>query len=156
MSVHTLASAAQGILEGISKNKGTPFHTIISSRIKTEHLSEAFRIINKAQNFFKHADKDFDHHLDFEEGTNELKLMHCCIGYGELHGELTEMMLAFMFWLKVFYTQLFNISEEEKTAIKTQAALFSIKLDDRRQSMLAGRAILRNKGLDKVFNVDLV
>ena len=84
ISAYTLCCAADGILEGIYQNdraeildrqreqltEPSDFRFSWKEeweiRIKPEHRKEIFQRLNKAQNFFKHADKDHDDSYEFK------------------------------------------------------------------------------------------
>lgn len=85
ISAYTLCVAADGILEGIYRNKRAEilkhhrdkienpedfrfsWAEECEIRIKPQHRREAFQHLNKSQNFFKHADKDHDDILEFAD-----------------------------------------------------------------------------------------
>ncbi len=68
VSIHTLTAAAYQILHDISKKKGYSsfLKDIIAEKVvKEERRKDWIRLINKAQNFFKHADKDDTDVIEF-------------------------------------------------------------------------------------------
>lgn len=72
VSIHTLVSAADGILTGLClKNGSSPgFMRDLKTYIKPGKQKKYLQFLNKAQNFFKHADTDSEEELEFfKEGT---------------------------------------------------------------------------------------
>ena len=85
ISAYTLCCAADNILEGIYSNErdeilkkqrdqsitSGSFHFSwaeeLDIRIKPEHRKEVVRVLNSAQNFFKHADRDHDSSYQFPD-----------------------------------------------------------------------------------------
>jgi hypothetical protein len=64
ISIHTLVAAAHQILDDLAKPKGIESIRRISI-IRSEKKKFWIDILNEAQNFFKHADKDPEATLDF-------------------------------------------------------------------------------------------
>ncbi len=102
VSIHTLANAAHDILMNLGKPKN------ITSILKEDVVKQlklpdekSFRKnnLNKARDFFKHADTDAEEVLNFEPPMNEL-LLHSAIRlYERLFEEKGYWMGAFDFYL---------------------------------------------------------
>lgn len=58
ISVHTLAAAAQQVLIDLGAKKGLVSMVKNQDSIRPEHRKFVAGLMNSAQNFFKHADKD--------------------------------------------------------------------------------------------------
>jgi hypothetical protein len=84
VSVHTLACAAANVLRDILKAQGGEAwqDAIIESHRGIER--EIYQILARAQNFFKHADRDPEAELDFDENTNDETIIVATLEYGEL------------------------------------------------------------------------
>ena len=111
ISAYTLCCAADGILEGIYNNER---HEIlkkqldqsiipgslrfswgeeVESRIKPEHQQEVFRVLNSAQNFFKHADRDHDSSYQFPDWElTGIRLIATVMNYNLVFREITPAM----------------------------------------------------------------
>lgn len=75
VSIHTLTAAAHTVLRDVGKEDGVKSILKDLMPIRAEMQSEWTRLINEAQNFFKHADRDPDATFDFYfEGTQFLLL----------------------------------------------------------------------------------
>lgn len=120
ISAYTLCCAADGILEGIYKNKRT---AILSrqhnqsadpsnirfllkeewgNRLKPEYKKEGFRLLNEAQNFFKHADKDHDSFYEFKDRElTGLRIFMAIADYKLVFGEITKAMKIFFAWYAI-------------------------------------------------------
>lgn len=124
VSPYTLACAADGILEGIYKSKRSeilsqqlstsPNHKRlqfswneeIQIRIKEEHHKEAFTLLNRPQNFFKHADKDPDEKLAFG-GVEETasRIFVTCLNYNLVVGRQSKAIGIYASWYLLLYPQ---------------------------------------------------
>jgi len=72
VAVHTLAAASYQVLYDIAKKQGIRDILYDSDIIKDEYRGIAKTdYINKAKNFFKHADKDLDEETEFNSSMNE-------------------------------------------------------------------------------------
>ena len=100
VSVHTLTAAAYDVLRDL--NKTTSSAPMIKdwapTYIKDEYVDEFRRKLNEAQNFFKHADKDPEHVLNFQPDQSELLLLDACWTYKKLAGERLPLLGAFEMW----------------------------------------------------------
>ena len=119
ISAYTLCCAADGILEGIYKNNRTeilsrqrerltnPSNFCFSWReeweilFKPEYQKEGFRLLNKPQNFLKHADKDPDSTYDFNWDLHGLRILGTVRNYKLVFGKITEAMNIFFIWYAV-------------------------------------------------------
>lgn len=115
VSTHTLCSAAFNILRDLSKKKDGDFAFEVEVRIKPEFVNLFW---NKHANFSKHADKDPDEVLKFNDMATAVKLMLCCWGYKDLTGSRTPIMEAFCSWMLALYPHLFKLSEAEKISVE--------------------------------------
>ena len=147
ISVHTLTSTSYNILYDISKNSNSNFHFEMDVYIKPEHLKTWKYKVNEASNFFKHADRDPNAKIEFEEATNELRLFNCCWGYCDLTKEFTPYMSVFMGWMKLFYSDLFKLEDNELNKIMEGFEMYNIDPQNRKTSLEAGRLLLKNQGL---------
>ncbi len=115
ISAYTLCCAADGILEGIYKNKrdeilqsqrdqSTPLEDFrfswgeeLEIRIKPEHQKEVFRLLNAPQNFFKHADRDPESTHQFpDRQLTGLRTATTVINYSLVFRETTPAMRLFL------------------------------------------------------------
>lgn len=129
VSVHTLAAAANGVLEDIySRNeseivrkqleKVDPKETRFSIRtelkiaIKDEYHQDFFRKLNAPANFFKHADKDPDGNIEFNEFQTEYMILSCCQNYKLITDDLSIAMTCFSYFMMIKHPRL--IKEEYK------------------------------------------
>lgn len=100
VSVYTLVSAASEVNINLMKLRG-----IISSKdqlldLVMDHKQKDFiNLMNEAQNFFKHADRDPESLFDFKPKLIETRLLMSIYDYGELTGNITSLMETAMVWL---------------------------------------------------------
>lgn len=114
ISAYTLCSAANGILEGIYKKErstimarqygdsgdATKFRFSWNEeweiRLKPEHIKEGFRLLNAAQNFFKHAESDHDATHEFKDWEETgIKIFGAVTNYNLVFGEISPAMNIF-------------------------------------------------------------
>lgn len=118
ISVHTIVAAAHGILRdlrgefAIKIAEGTELHgkgSLIKDnplvRPEKKHMVE--RGLNKAQNFFKHADNDPSGELHFNAELTELLLFDACLMYQSIAGRHLREGQLFMIWYMVKYPEIF-------------------------------------------------
>ena len=84
VSVHTLACAAANVFRDILKARGGAawYDAIIESHPGMKR--EVRQTLARAQNFFKHADRDAEEELDFDESVNDQTTIVATLEYGEL------------------------------------------------------------------------
>lgn len=101
LSIHTLAFAAQGILRDIGKNIGMQHLSILHDNplIPPDQRKEWIKAINAPRNFFKHADKDPNGTLEFDEIENEYLLLDAVLLYGEVSKEHLSAANVYIGWL---------------------------------------------------------
>jgi hypothetical protein len=125
VSIHALASAGYDVLNDLNRRTGgTPM--MIKDRfinqIKPEHRKMLLDKINKARNFFKHADKDSDATLDFSPGQSELLLLDACDKYRQLSNEFPPLFKLFQSWYMLKHPDIFTLPKEFE-AQKNQLSL---------------------------------
>lgn len=119
ISAYTLASAADGILEGIWKHE----QTAITERREAEGKpvrftlngefarrlnpdvkpKEGFEYLYKAQNFFKHADTFYNQELVFYSVEHTgLRIFTTIASYNLIYEQITPAMNVFFSWYAVF------------------------------------------------------
>lgn len=83
VSVHTLAAASATVLADVLDNSGsTSWRQQMIDDNKRLSKTEILRILRKAQNFFKHADKDPSAEIEFNEFDNDLMLFVATLEFG--------------------------------------------------------------------------
>ncbi len=104
VSVHTLAAAAAVILHDIlgSMNRPRIIDYIVESR-----QAEFLRAVRKAQNFFKHADKDPEPNgqLDFSPVQTHMMLFEACFHANALNLASTPERECFLLWYLLEYPE---------------------------------------------------
>jgi hypothetical protein len=101
VAIHTLASAAYEVVVSLRTRAG--FVDEIVKHILPERRAEFRQHWNRAQNFFKHADRDPEALLDFDPGLTEIKMLVACTCFAVL-GRPTEPMLTFQIWFSLHHT----------------------------------------------------
>lgn len=106
LAVRTLAGAAFHIFadlaDGQIRNSSWRAKLVQDSGLSEK---EAFQILNAAQNFLKHADKDPTADLLFDETENDHLIFIATIEYGGLRQPLSYSMQAFQVWYLGVYPE---------------------------------------------------
>ncbi len=104
----TLAAAAQEVLRGLLSAKGEDEASFIKDSlvIIPERRKEYLAIINKPQNFFKHADRDPGEILEFEPESLPFWLHDCVQMYQRFTGKMLREGFVFVMWFAFTYPHL--------------------------------------------------
>jgi len=117
VSIHTLTCAAYGILRDLNKQRGGS-KLLMTERlmdfVKDGHKNEVRTMLSKAQNYFKHADRDHNETLKFNPKLSEFLLLEGCWKYRELTGENSPLLQLCQIWLMATHQDLFNLPAEQK------------------------------------------
>ena len=124
VSIHTLTTAAYNVLRDINKNRGNGSVLIkewlVKYLIKPEKQKEFRKMINEAENFFKHADKDSEKAYTFNPRQTEILLWDAVRIYHLLTGEISPLLYLYRGWFIMHNLDIFNgISEEDKTNLQS-------------------------------------
>ena len=98
VSVHTLTAAAHQLLMDVGCSHGIKSFMKQNPLIKEEKFKEYISVVNKAENFFKHAKNDAKEMLDFDPGQTEYLMLDAVEMYMQLTNEMPEDMSIFRVW----------------------------------------------------------
>lgn len=107
VSIHALTAAAYDVLVSLSKAEG--IYSVLKDTelyVKKGHEKEYFAILNKPQNFFKHADKDSKEILEFNPEATSLFLLDAVRLYTKLTNEKQNNMIVYANWFSLMYPNL--------------------------------------------------
>lgn len=106
--IHTLAAASHTILRDSGKRKGVKslIKDYAVAVIKKEKQKEFLKMINKAENFFKHADKDGDQQLKFYFQSTAFLILDACEMYQKITMEIVPLLAMFRVWFMLRYPEL--------------------------------------------------
>lgn len=90
-------------------------------RVKVGHETEVRRILNAAENFFKHADRDHDETFTFNPDSSEIMLLDACGTYYRLSGEFPPLFRLYQSWYIANYPAHFQFSSDDSTRISELA-----------------------------------
>jgi hypothetical protein len=143
ISVHTLAAASGRILRDLAQQRGSSVWDIVNAHIPIENRAYVWRQLNKAANFFKHADRDPN---DLLEGINPLVNDHLiylnCLLFLELERRMTHSVSIFVIWHIGAYPDLFR-AERTPIFANIKREIVSVFEDVPRPEQLAlARAML--------------
>ena len=105
VSVHTLASAAEGILRDLPCEAGPP-HPVESDVIRDEYRAEWNRMLKRPANFFKHANHDRDGVIDFDPEQTVFVLLWIYLRLKALGRSAPVTAEAFGLWILAHRTNL--------------------------------------------------
>lgn len=106
ISIHTLAGAAHEVLRDLSKKKGLPSSLKDHSIIRPDRKKEWIKLLNEAQNFFKHADRDHAKEYEFHPVITHHFLWDAIDMYLQLTGHCFFEGQVFRLWHQLKYEDL--------------------------------------------------
>ena len=100
LAIHTLAAAAQGILRDVAKATGAEHQSILHDhpQIPAERRREWIAAVNAPRNFLKHADKDPEGTIEFDEEENERVLLDAVLLHGTVATEFLSAANVYIGW----------------------------------------------------------
>ena len=108
VSIHALTRAAYQVLYDI--NDGQPMiEDWIKVYIKPEYVKQITDKLRKAQNFFKHADRDPDAILPFEPQITPIHLLVACLTYNRIAPEPSPHLTIFQHWAVITWAKTYFI-----------------------------------------------
>jgi hypothetical protein len=141
LAIRTLAGAAYGILADLAEDQkqGSSWRTKI---IEDSGLSEkeAVRVINAAQNYLKHADKDPKSSLSFEEEENDHLMFVASIECGGIGHSLSYSMQAFQIWYLALYPE--KIGHDTRPVTTAKEVFPNLSTKERREQLSLGHQFL--------------
>jgi hypothetical protein len=129
VSIHTLVAAAYNVLRDLNKTRsGTPMFVKdhLQSYLKSEFASDFKKMVNEAENFFKHADHDPEKVLTFRPSLTEMLLFDACQKYRDLTTETTAILTLFTFWHIIQNPQGFIIPSEAQSIVESISSRYGI------------------------------
>lgn len=150
LAVRTLAGAAYGILADLAEHqaRGASWRAKV---IEDSGLSEnaARGILNAAQNYLKHADRDPEDILVFEESDNDHLLFVASLECCGINHPLSFSMQAFQIWYLAMYPE--KVGRENEPVRKSVATFPGLSTMERPSQLKLGHhfleLVLRKKGL---------
>lgn len=141
LSVRTLAGAAYGILADLAEDqkRGSSWRTKI---IEDSGLSEreALQVLNAAQNYLKHADRDPESSLSFEEEENDHLIFVASIECGGIGHPLSFPMQAFQIWYLARYPE--KIGHDTQLVRTAKIVFPELSTKERPQQLTLGHQFL--------------
>jgi hypothetical protein len=101
--IYTLAAASQELLRDLLRPLGKGSVTKDSHLVRPERKKEFLEVLNRPQNFFKHADRDPEEVLDFNSRSLEYVLFDCALMYQAYTGRHLREGFAFVIWFVSLY-----------------------------------------------------
>lgn len=126
VSIHTLAAAAYNVIRDVNKKRGGKKMVVKEETldfVRPEKHAEYCAMLNEAENFFKHADRDHEATLDFNPRESEVLIWDACTKYWELTGEHPGLFQVYRGWFIDNHTHLFRLTTEmEQLLARTRGA----------------------------------
>jgi len=98
ISVHTIAGAASHLLYNLCQHEGVENYVRGNPHIRADKKGQWISLVNEAQNFFKHADKDPNSDFDFNPKLTELLIFDACLSVEGLTGSMFSEAQVFTIW----------------------------------------------------------
>lgn len=128
VSIHTLSAAAYNVVQDINSHK-EGLRLIAKDRfldyIKEGHEKEVRTLINSAENFFKHADRDHESTLDFNPAQTDFLTFEASVVYRQLSGENPPLLRLYEVWFISQHPNLFKFKPDQQRAVEAGSTLLS-------------------------------
>lgn len=123
LSIHTVTCAGLGVMEALAKQYNKKSSISLIEELVVEHKrGEMKRLLNKPQNFLKHADKDPEDILEYNPNILEYYLFFACNSYHEFTGKMTDAIWWYMLWFSMVHPNLLSfpgkIQQESESYVK--------------------------------------
>jgi hypothetical protein len=114
LPIHTLAAAAQGVLETlvVVAGKSTPLQDSLG-HFPLDLAQEVRQAMRGPQNFLKHADRDPDASLEYSPDLTEFILYDAVAAYMRLTGDQPLVLNAFLIWFAIHHSDWFAAADGE-------------------------------------------
>jgi hypothetical protein len=141
LAVRTLAGAAHGVLADLV-DKQLPDGSWRSKLAESSGLNKgaALKVINHAQNFLKHGDKDPDAELEFDEVENDHIIFFATLECGELSFPLSNAMEVFQVWYLAAHPD--QIGSENNLVALSRSLLPGLDSSSREDQLRRGAEML--------------
>ncbi len=123
VSIHTLGSAALGVLHDLGERVGEPAMRFNPLYFKADKFEEWKSAARRAQNFFKHADRKNDPIAvhEFRPSGNEFLLSDCVDTYTRVAAERTAVMSVFWTYFMLHHPEYFISVTVEQMPIELRS-----------------------------------
>lgn len=115
VAVHTLTCAALQVLADLGRNKGADSFLKGAALVREEKKKEWFSLMSRAQNFFKHADKDPEDTLEFHPAATPFFIHDAVMLEKKVTGASSPACLAFNAWFCLSYPDLMLDGPEKQS-----------------------------------------
>lgn len=113
VSLHTVTSAAHGVLRDVAHHQGIKKSFKDSPLIAESARSEYLRAVNYPQNFFKHAKSDPTARMAFRFNGTPFFILDALLLYIALDQDLTYEMRVFLMWVQLRFPDLLCLQSAE-------------------------------------------
>jgi hypothetical protein len=103
VAILTLTSAAGRVLRDMGRHRGIASPFCDSDYIRPDRRKEFIEILNRAPNFFKHADKDPDEILAFHPESVPFEIFEAVLMYATIGQVWSPEALVFFSWFALKY-----------------------------------------------------
>jgi hypothetical protein len=105
VAIHTLAGAAYQILYDLSKGQGFTGFVKGNLQVREEMRPKWERILNRGQNFFKHADRDPTEKFEFEPEITRFFMFDAVLLYLQLTHRPFHEGTVYLAWFTIKYQE---------------------------------------------------
>ena len=124
ISIHTLVSAAYNVIRDVNEKKGgSPMFVkgdFIDLYVKPEYRKQARSKVNKAENFFKHADRDHASTIEFNPDISEMFFYDAIGHYVKIAGWYPSLFTLFARWFMITHEDFFKEHPDAKEGLFTE------------------------------------
>lgn len=108
VAIHTLTAAAHAVLHDLGKKNGTRSMLKDLAPIREEKRKEWDRLLNAAQNFFKHADRDPKECYDFHYEASKFYMLDAVDMLLALTRSIPKEAFVFRIWICAKHPEFFD------------------------------------------------
>jgi hypothetical protein len=127
VSIHTLVSAAMGILVPLAEKNGTWKGTHDTSFVRPDKKDEYLAWMKVHQNFFKHGSKDLQDSIKFNPEANLPEIRAAIEVYRQLKPDaVTPLMMSFCLWVFIRVPEVHNPAPYALISSATRASLLAL------------------------------
>ena len=145
VSIHTLSAASHEIIQTLCKPSGIKSAIKDFDMVRSERKKDYINLVQGAQRFFKHADRDADLIYEFKIGQTDFLIYDTCQMYQQLTNETPKLMHIFIIW---FFLNNPDIIKDDRQDIRDFSEEMKSFVD------LQNRRVFFQKLSEAIGNVD--
>jgi hypothetical protein len=146
IAAHTLTCAGLEVIRGVLQARGASLllDESVRNHIRPESVGDVQRTMRRAQNFFKHADRDANDEHDFDPATTEWLLFMAALGLRQLEVQLPVAVAAFYVYMSAMHHEILVLGPEQRQMVESLRD--SVRSQDRGETLSMLRRLISDSG----------